>query len=462
MGALYEVVDERTQTSRALKIVHAALLQPGDEHRARFIGDVRATGSLQSDHIVRALDVGVDEATGLPFLVTELLRGEHFAAMLERGSVPLVEAVLYLSQIALAIDKAHTHGLIHRDLQPENLFLTQREDGTPCVKILDFGLAKLWQGAVDPNNTRVTVGMPLYTAPEQITAPETAGPGVDIYGFGLVAYAFLTGEAYWREEQERHAGSSYRLAMATLNYPLELPTVRAYRRKRAELPPAFDTWFAVCNALRPEQRFSRITEAMLALSSALGFSTRLTGMPERQSGEKPITLPPTSSGTRQIRPTRTTPSPAHGPASTAHGPTSTERPSPSPPSVRSVRAPQNGYTITVDTSRKLVHVRVWGFWTTDIGKQYLEEFRQKSQPFWGSGWYVLADIREFPAQKPDVSQSVQQTMLIAQQNGLVRAANLVASALSKMMIARLSAEQNLPAYSFFTDEQEAIRWLLSS
>jgi serine/threonine-protein kinase len=126
------------------------------------------------------------------------------------------------------------------------------------------------------------------------------------------------------------------------------------------------------------------------------------------------------------------------------------------------RSAQSGYTISADPGRKLVHVRVWGFWTLDVGKQYLEEFRQKSMPFWGSRWFVLADIREFPAQRPDVGEFVRQTMVIAQQNGLVRAANLVASALSKMQIARLSAEQGLPAFSFFTDDQEATRWLLGT
>jgi len=455
MGALYEVNDERTGTARALKIISPSLLQPGPEHRARFITEARIAGSLQSEHVVRTLEVGVDDTLGAPFLVTELFRGEFFSTILERGALPLVEAVLYLSQIALALDKAHAQGLVHRDLQPENLFLTPREDGTPCVKLLDFGLAKLWQS--DTTLTRGAVGTPLYVAPEQITAPETVSSAVDIYGLGLVAYAFLTGEAYWREEQERHAGSTYRLAMATLNHPLEAPTARAHRRKRVELPGAFDAWFATCTALRPESRFVRITEAMLALSAALGFSTRTaTGTIERVErvptpAEAMPTIPPASRSNRS--PTRATPSISLGVPS--------ERMPAGPASTRNItRLSQAGYTISVDPSRKLVHVRVWGFWTPDIGRQYLEEFRLKSQPFWGSRWFVLADIREFPAQRPEVGEYVKGTMVLAQQNGIVRAANLVASALSKMHIARLSAEQGLPEYSFFTDEQEAIRWLL--
>jgi serine/threonine-protein kinase len=457
MGGLYEVVDERTGMPRALKVISPSLLPPDPEHRARFVIEARIAGSLVSEHIVRTLEVGVDDALSAPFLVTELFRGEFFSTILERGPLPLVEAVLYLSQIALALDKAHAQGLVHRDLQPENLFLTPREDGTPCVKLLDFGLAKLWQS--DTTLTRGAVGTPLYVAPEQLTAPETAGAGVDIYGLGLVAYAFLTGEAYWREEQERHAGSTYRLAMATLNHPLEPPTARAYRRKRVELPPAFDPWFATCTALRPESRYVRITEAMLALSSALGFSTRsATGTLERtERAPTPSdvmgTIPPASRPKRM--PTRATPSIPLGVPS--------ERSPVGPTSTRNItRLSQAGYTISVDPSRKLVHVRVWGFWTNDIGQQYLEEFRQKSLPFWGDRWFVLADIREFPAQRPEVGEHVKGTMVLAQQNGIVRAANLVASALSKMHIARLSAEQRLPEYSFFTDEQEAIRWLLGS
>jgi serine/threonine-protein kinase len=75
---------------------------------------------------------------------------------------------------------------------------------------------------------------------------------------------------------------------------------------------------------------------------------------------------------------------------------------------------------------------------------------------------VLADIADFAAQKPDVSAYVERTMALARENGMVRAANLVSSALSRMQIARLSAETGLPAFSFFQSEADAVRWLLTA
>ncbi|KYF56024.1 hypothetical protein BE08_25565 [Sorangium cellulosum] len=110
----------------------------------------------------------------------------------------------------------------------------------------------------------------------------------------------------------------------------------------------------------------------------------------------------------------------------------------------------------------ILHVKVWGFWDVEEAKAYLDEFRQKASTLLhlGKPWYVLADIADFPPQKPDVSPYVGQTMAYAVEHDMRRAANLVHSALSKMQISRLSASMGLPEYSFFTSEADAIAWLL--
>ena len=110
--------------------------------------------------------------------------------------------------------------------------------------------------------------------------------------------------------------------------------------------------------------------------------------------------------------------------------------------------------------RRIARVEVWGFWSVEQGRAYLEEFRQKTRPLWGKPWYVLADTSNFAAQKPEVGVFIEQTMELAKKHGFVRSANLVSSTLTKMQLARMSAEQNLPEYSFFKDEAEAIRWLV--
>ncbi len=142
MGAVYEVIDEATNSRRALKVMLPGSIEK-PELRARFALEARVTGDVESDHIVRISDAGIDQATGMPFLVMELLRGEELGAIVKkRGPLPPVEVVTYLYQAALALDKAHAASIVHRDIKPANLFLVHRDDGSPCVKILDFGIAR--------------------------------------------------------------------------------------------------------------------------------------------------------------------------------------------------------------------------------------------------------------------------------------------------------------------------------
>jgi len=198
MGAVYEAVDERTRSARALKVMLPHLAQDPDL-RVRFAQEARIVGEIESDHIVRVSDAGVDPATGSPFLVMDLLRGDELGQLLKRcGPLSAEDVVLYLHQAALALDRTHAAGIVHRDLKPENLFVTRRDDGTACVKILDFGVAKIVQ-CHDAGATR-SVGTPLYMAPEQILGHRPIGPQTDVYALGHLAFALLVGQSYWREE----------------------------------------------------------------------------------------------------------------------------------------------------------------------------------------------------------------------------------------------------------------------
>src|SRR5262249_23049706 len=146
------------------------------------------TGEIESDHIVRVSDAGIEPESSMPFLVMDLLSGEELGSMVSRrGALPPAEVVLYLSQVALALDKTHAAAIVHRDLKPENLFVTTRDDGTPCVKILDFGVAKVAVASSLAKQTAV-VGTPLYMAPEQIRGSRAVGPKADLYALGHVAY----------------------------------------------------------------------------------------------------------------------------------------------------------------------------------------------------------------------------------------------------------------------------------
>ncbi len=142
MGAVYEVVDEKTDSRRALKVMLPSVVRE-PTLRARFALEARVIGNVESDHVVRVLDAGIDEGSGTPFLVMDLLRGDDLGSLLEkRGALSSGEVVVYLHQAALALDKTHAADVVHRDLKPENLFVTYRDDGSPCVKIIDFGIAR--------------------------------------------------------------------------------------------------------------------------------------------------------------------------------------------------------------------------------------------------------------------------------------------------------------------------------
>jgi serine/threonine-protein kinase len=291
MGAVYEVVDEKTDSRRALKVMLPSLIEDADL-RARFELEARVTGKIESDHLARVSDAGVDEATGMPFLVMDLLQGEELGSLLGRRKVlPAGEVVLYLFEAALALDKTHAAGIVHRDLKPENLFITERDDGSPCVKVFDFGIAKV----VNRAGARATraMGTPLYMAPEQMRGDGDLGPAADIYALGHIAYTLLAGEPYWSNEIEIDQSLFATLSTVMLGAQ-EPPTVRASRRRGVSLPPPFDAWFMKVTAPRPQDRFKRATVAISALAVALGVSLPRASLAVQLSSTTPV--PASSSG----------------------------------------------------------------------------------------------------------------------------------------------------------------------
>jgi len=178
----------------ALKILHPRYLDNA-EAVARFHQEARAAVQIRGEHSARLLDVGTSP-TGAPFLVMELLVGEDLASLGARGPLPRAEATLYILQACEGIAEVHAHGIVHRDLKPGNLFLTTSPDGSPLVKVLDFGIAK--NVARDPaigtlTMTLVALGTPLYMAPEQIRSSRTVDARADVWSLGAILYELLSG-----------------------------------------------------------------------------------------------------------------------------------------------------------------------------------------------------------------------------------------------------------------------------
>lgn len=270
MGAVYEVLDLKTQRRRALKVMLPDVVADPDL-RARFRQEATITANIESEHIVETFDADVDPESGAPYLVMELLRGDDLRTVLKtRGRLPAADVVTLLRQVALALERTHDAGVIHRDLKPENLFLTRRDDGTPRVKILDFGIAKVFAQSGEAARTTIAIGTPLYMSPEQVRGDGTIGPRTDLYSLGQIAYTLLTGEAYWQTESRAGEGM-YALVIRVVMGAPEPASARA-ARNGVTLPPAFDAWFAKATAVRPGHRFGSALSLVEDLAVALGLA----------------------------------------------------------------------------------------------------------------------------------------------------------------------------------------------
>ena len=288
MGAVYECIHLKTRKRRALKVMLPEIVASADM-RERFELEARVTADIESEHIVETFDAGVDEETGAPFLVMELLRGEELGSLLKRrGALPFEEVVLLLSQAALALDRTHGAGIVHRDLKPDNLFVTSRDDGSPRLKILDFGVAKVVADEARSIQQTAAIGTPLYMSPEQFQGDGKIGPRADLYALGHIAYTLLTGRPYWYDEQ-RSNPAIFAFVVLVMAGPSERPSKRASRRG-VTLPSGFDAWFARATARVPRDRFDTASALVTNLAAVLEVTLprlSLTTLPPHLSSSPP-------------------------------------------------------------------------------------------------------------------------------------------------------------------------------
>ncbi|HEY6561816.1 MAG TPA: serine/threonine-protein kinase [Polyangiaceae bacterium] len=270
MGAVYEGTHIVTRRPCAIKLMlgHTA---EREEMRTRFFRESRALAQIKSEYIVDVLDAGIDPDTHVPFLVMERLTGIDLGELVgERGALPANDVLLYLWHAALALDRTHRASIVHRDLKASNLFLTQREDGSPLVKVLDFGVAKMMRLDATSEGGTQAVGTPLYMAPEQFRGKGRVSPATDIYALGMLAYLLLVGKHYWREEREA-CENPFAFASLAAKGPVEPASARA-ARCTVLLTPAFDAWFARATAYRTDERFASAVAAITDLSRVFGLA----------------------------------------------------------------------------------------------------------------------------------------------------------------------------------------------
>ena len=189
MATVYRATDTRLDRTVAVKVMHRALADDPD-FVARFTREARAAARLSTPEVVAVHDQGTDPETGLAYLVMEHVRGTTLRHLLEqRGALSPARAVSLLEPVLVALAAAHTAGLVHRDVKPENVLLG--DDGR--VKVADFGLARAVETSTLTATTGLLIGTVAYLAPEQVESGR-ADARSDVYAAGILLFELLTGD----------------------------------------------------------------------------------------------------------------------------------------------------------------------------------------------------------------------------------------------------------------------------
>ena len=187
MGTVYRAHDRELGEDIAIKVIRPHLLAADGSLRERFKSEIRLARRISHENVVRTHDLG--EWGGVSFVTMEYVEGITLRELIDtRGRVGVSASLAIARQLARALDAAHEHGVIHRDIKPGNLLL----DGAGVLKVMDFGIARLAERTNAITQVGVVVGTPDYMPPEQLLA-ETVDVRSDLYATGVVLYECLTG-----------------------------------------------------------------------------------------------------------------------------------------------------------------------------------------------------------------------------------------------------------------------------
>ncbi len=276
MGEVYRARDPRLGRDVAVKVLPTAFAMDA-ERLARFQREARVIAALSHPNILAIYDVGAHE--GLHYLVSELVEGASLRARLAEGPLPARKAVECAVQIAQGLAAAHEKGVTHRDLKPDNLFLSK--DGR--VKILDFGLAYVEPTAAtgDDQTSPTAAGMVLgtvgYMSPEQVRG-QPVDHRSDIFSFGAVLYEMVSGQRAFRRDT-----SAETMTSILKEEPPELSA------SGQPVPPGLDRIMRHCLEKNPEERFQSASDLAFDLASLSGSSTAAGQVVRAPVGRRVVT-----------------------------------------------------------------------------------------------------------------------------------------------------------------------------
>jgi eukaryotic-like serine/threonine-protein kinase len=252
MGVVAEATHLALGEKVAIKFLRTDVVVD-DETCARFLREAQAAVKLKSEHVARVSDVGM-LAGGAPYMVMEFLEGVDLDQMIaSSGAVDPPLAVELVLQGCEALAEAHAYGIVHRDLKPSNFFVTWRPDGSPLVKVLDFGISKAPVGVdLSLTQTQSVLGTPAYMSPEQMRSARKVDGRTDIWSLGTVLYELIEGRRPYDAE------SFSEMCVKVAADPPE--------PMRSRLPAGLAAAIARCLEKDPAKRFQTMGELATAIA----------------------------------------------------------------------------------------------------------------------------------------------------------------------------------------------------
>lgn len=271
MGVVWAARHLTLETDVAVKLIRPERVAADPGLVARFEREAKATARIAHPHVVQIMDYGA-VGDAVPYIVMELLRGFTLAELLVSGGrLSFATTRSLVSQVGSALESAHERGVVHRDIKPHNIFITEESRGYPLfIKVLDFGVAKMLGDTQVPGSsaalteTGTVIGSPPYMSPEQLEGSKDVDLRADLWSLGVIVYEALTGA------QPFVGGSFVAVGAAVLK-----GKYRPASELRPNLPPSIDDWFAKALSLDPNDRFPSaraMVDAFEALDNPPGGS----------------------------------------------------------------------------------------------------------------------------------------------------------------------------------------------